>query len=170
MLVDDQGALRGVRLDLARVTGRRAADAGASPGGGTDAAGEAVDDDRPVRVLLAEDEVEAATEIAEFLRDQECEVTVAGDVPTAVAALDAAQHDVLITDVSMPGGGARVLLRAAEAAHPDMAVILASGFAIEGDASLADLADMADAILRKPFGLSELRAALDRVLEADGAG
>ncbi|WP_299436033.1 response regulator [uncultured Rhodospira sp.] len=162
MLVDDQGALRGVRLDLARAGGRRPDDpddsAARQDGDGADPA------DRRVRVLVAEDEAEAAAEIAEFLSDQGYGVTVAGDVASAVRALDTAAHDVLITDLSMPGGGARTLLRAALAAHPDMAVVLASGFAVEGDETLADVAEMADAILRKPLGLSELRDTITRVL------
>ncbi|SDD79497.1 PAS domain-containing protein [Rhodospira trueperi] len=163
MLVDDQGALRGARLDLAR--------AGSGAGGDLSAGSDATE--RPdrdasgtggIRVLLAEDEIEAATEIADFLREEGCGVTVAGDVAAALRALDQAQYDVLVSDVAMPGGNVGALLRAAEAAHPDLAIILASGFAVEGDATFGDLADMADAILRKPLSLNELYGTIRRVL------
>lgn len=165
MLVDDQGALRGARLDLAR--------AGAGGGGGGRSAGADTRDtadgeaseDGGIRVLLAEDEIEAATEIAEFLREEGCRVTIVGDVTAALKALDQSRYDVLVSDVSMPGGNVKVLLRAAEAIHPDLAIIVASGFAIEGDATLGDLADMADAILRKPLSLNELYGTIRRVLK-----
>jgi len=144
MLVDDLGALCGVRLDLARVLDRA----------------------RPVHILIAGDEAEAVTEMAEFLRDLDYVVTVAGTVPSALEALEQGPHDVLVTDLSMPGGGAGALLRATAAAHPDLAVIIGTGYAIEHDPVQGDLVEMADAILRKPFGLNELRIAIERVLGA----
>ncbi|KAA5603979.1 response regulator [Roseospira marina] len=165
MLVDDSGALRGVRLDLARAIDP-VPDATAGPPRGDAAPGNG--GTRAVRVLVAEDEIEAATEIAEFLRDQNYHVTVVGDVPTGITALDRSPFDVLITDLSMPGGGARSLMRAAEAAHPDLAIIVASGLDIQGDTSHAEVAAMADAILRKPFGLADLRAAVETVLGGTG--
>nr|WP_246152407.1 response regulator [Roseospira navarrensis] len=166
LLVDDLGALRGVRLDLARAPGfggsdEAAADAAPNtPAPAPHAAG------RPIHVLVAEDEIEAATEIAEFLGDLGYAVEVVGSAPDGIDALDRAPRDVLVTDLSMPGGGARTLVRAAEAAHPDLAVIIVSGLAVESDPAQADLVEMADAILRKPIGLGELRAAIERVLGA----
>lgn len=160
MLVDEQGALRGARLDLARVMSGDGANAAASADRTADRTG---DDDR-VRVLLAEDEIEAATEIADYLRDLDYDVRMVEDAPTGIRALDETTFDVVISDVSMPGGGAARLLRAVEAGHPDLAVILVSGLALEHDEARAELADMADAVLRKPIGLGQLRETLERVL------
>jgi len=157
MLVDDQGALRGARLDLARV-------AAPATGNAADGTASSADDDRRVRILLAEDEIEAATEMAEYLSDLDYLVTTVEDAPSGVQALDQAAFDVVISDVSMPGGGALSLLRAVEAGHPDIAVILVSGLALDTDETRAELADMADAVLRKPIGLAQLRETLERVL------
>nr|WP_246422522.1 response regulator [Roseospira visakhapatnamensis] len=162
MLVDDQGALRGVRLDLARVSSGEAGD-GTLDADADGAAPAAVGDGR-VRVLLAEDEIEAAAEIAEYLRDLDYAVTMVEDAQAGLRALDEGVFDVIVSDVSMPGGGAATLLRAVEAGHPDLAVILVSGLALDHDDTRADLADMADAVLRKPFGLGQLRETLERVL------
>lgn len=161
MLVDEQGALRGARLDLARVVSGGLAKGGGAPADGTE---DRASDDGRVRVLLAEDEIEAAAEIAEYLRDLDYDVTMVEDAPAGIQALDDAAFDVVISDVSMPGGGAARLLRAVEAGHPDLAVILVSGLALEHDEARAELADMADAVLRKPIGLGQLRETLERVL------
>lgn len=171
MLVDDQGAQRGLRLDLARVCAGSGAglaprtavasdrsprpDEPADPAGGS------------VRVLVVEDEIEAAMEIAAYLREEDHIVALADTVDQALDALDSEQFDVLVTDLAMSGGGARRLMRAAEAAHPDMALILASGYAVEDDPACADLMDMADAVLRKPYGLGQLRDTIARVLGGD---
>jgi len=164
MLVDEQGALRGVRLDLVRVVS--GADKAGARGGDGRAKGDAAgrDAEGRVRVLLAEDEIEAATEIADYLRDLGYDVTTVEDASSGVRALDETAFDVVISDVSMPGGGARSLLRAIEAGHPHLAVVLVSGLALDHDADRAELADMADAVLRKPLGLGQLRETVERVL------
>ncbi len=151
ILVDDQGGLRGVRLDLAGPP--------SAPNGGPrdPARTRSAAAQGTARVLLAEDEPEAATEIAAYLRDEGFAVDVAHDVAGALAALDTDPHDVLIADVTMPGGGARPILRAAEAAHPDMVLILVSGLDLKGSPAHADLIGMADAVLRKPLGLAQVR-------------
>jgi hypothetical protein len=63
-------------------------------------------------------------------------------------------------------------MRAAEAAHPDLAIILVSGDGGGTDAgdkpAPPGLLDMADATLPKPYRLADLGAAVERVLGIGG--
>ena len=162
VLVDDQGALRGVRLDLAGAApkgdrppassgrvGGRAAQAAALGG----------------RVLLADDDRDAADVIAEYLRDEDFSVDVAPDSAATLAALESAPYDVLVAHAALPGVGADRLMRAAEAAHPDMVLVLIAGPEFEADPRRAALTDMADAVLHKPISLAALHRAVIKALD-----
>lgn len=150
VLVDDQGALRGARLDLAGPPPPQ------TPPTKSRRRGPAQGDDRP-RVLLVENDSVAAAEIAQYLRDEAILVDVAPDAAAALRALDIDPHDVLVCSLGSPEGGALPVMRAAEAAHPDMVLILVSGLDLDSDAAHAELLEMADAVLRKPLGLAQMR-------------
>ncbi|MES2897989.1 MAG: PAS domain S-box protein [Pseudomonadota bacterium] len=121
-----------------------------------------VDDGRArgARVLLVEDDsaVRAVTE--GLLGDLGCQVTSEADGPSALLRLAGPERfDLLISDIVMPGGmnGAE-LARAARARHPDLPIILTTGYA--GDR--LDQAPDASAwpVLRKPFRAEQLAAAV----------
>jgi CheY-like chemotaxis protein len=163
VLVDDQGALRGVRLDLAGSGPTDGRSTGASDrAGGRAAQAKALGG----RVLLADDDRDAADVIAEYLSDEDFAVDVVHDTAAALAALESDPYDVLVTHAALPGAGADRLMRAAEAAHPDMVLVLIAGPELEADPRRAALADMADAVLRKPISLAALHRAVIKALDA----
>lgn len=91
----------------------------------------------------------------------------------ALALLESAQTplvDLLITDLSMPEMGGVELIRAVRLTHPNLRVILSSGYAVSHNREeLAAL--QADAVLQKPYGLDELiRAAREVVARASLTG
>lgn len=56
-----------------------------------------------LRVLLVEDEAQAASSLAELLRIDGHQVEVAPDGPAAIRAAEAASPDVALIDIGLPG-------------------------------------------------------------------
>ncbi len=104
-------------------------------------------------VLVVEDEGIVRALIVETLRDAGCAVTEAASADEAVRALKtAAQPDVLITDVKLPGALDGVELAARIRKDlPRMKVIVTSGHASPENAR-----HVADAFFAKPFELKRL--------------
>ncbi|MBU8975205.1 MULTISPECIES: response regulator [unclassified Lysobacter] len=81
-------------------------------------------------VLLVEDEDDLRMLVGEALRLTGYRVTLAADGPQAVAALEQGRFDVVVSDVSMPGGMSGIdLTTHAARLQPDARIILVSGFA-----------------------------------------
>lgn len=121
-------------------------------------------------ILLVEDEWLIRTMLAEELMERGFTVREAGDSDQAAALImeDPAPYSLLVTDIHMPGsldgiGVARLL----QARRPDVPVIYATG---RPDAlnALQPLGP-GKVLLRKPFELSALLAAVRRLLGHDNA-
>lgn len=105
-----------------------------------------VDDDACVRKTLGL----ALEEIAD--------VTLAHDAEAALAALAGAPFDAVLTDFQMPGRSGLWLLAQVRAAYPTVRRLLMSGhFAREPDG------EAVEAFLSKPFGMVDVRAALEEL-------
>jgi signal transduction histidine kinase/ActR/RegA family two-component response regulator len=112
------------------------------------------------RVLLVEDDDEVAALVSEMLGHLGYEVTRAASAAAALGALANGRHvDVVFSDVMMPGSMNGVdLAREIRRRRAELPVLLTSGYA-EAAAQVANAAGIR--ILRKPYGLDELSAALD---------
>jgi len=122
------------------------------------------------QVLLVEDETEVRTVATDMLERLGYAVTAAGDAAEAMALIDAGlRHDLLISDVVLPGGtdGVRFAHEAA-AKVPNAAVLFISGYTADALESMPDRIEEV-ALLRKPFAMAELGDAVRRAL-ADRAG
>jgi len=112
-----------------------------------------------LRVLLLEDDVEAARTIERGLALQGHEVVWAGDAPGAIAAADATRPDVAILDVMVPGGSGYDVLDHLRRRRDCPAIII-----VTARDSITDRVDGldrgADDYLVKPFSLAELSARL----------
>jgi signal transduction histidine kinase len=109
------------------------------------------------RVLLVDDNRDAADCLADALRDAGHEVRVENDGPSALAAADAWLPDVAIVDIGLPGmDGYRVAerLRAAHP-HPALRLIALTGYGQESDQQRARSAGF-DAHMVKPADLDRL--------------
>lgn len=109
-------------------------------------------------VLLVEDNAEVADVTSGLLQDLGYEVLIRGDVMSALKALKVTPDiDVLLSDIMMPGGANGLdLAHVVRNEHSDMPVILATGYSERAQAA----ADEGFTILRKPYGLDDLREAL----------
>jgi DNA-binding response OmpR family regulator len=120
-----------------------------------------------VRLLLVEDEPDAARMLAKGLRERSFAVDVARDGEDASFRIETTEYDVVILDVMLPGkDGLRVCsdLRAAGIATPVLMLTARDAVA----ARIAGLDSGADDYLTKPFDFGELMARV-RALVRRGA-
>jgi CheY-like chemotaxis protein len=107
------------------------------------------------RLLLVEDDASVAAVALELLAGLGLEVSAAENGPQAVDLLKRERFDILLSDVVMPGGMTGIeLARLCARDHPDMRVVLTSGYA--GEDVDAALADAPWPFLRKPYSGEQL--------------
>ena len=117
-------------------------------------------------VLLADDEVELRTVMAEMLQDWfGLTVVVASDGQEALEIFkrQAEAFDLVLLDATMPRLGGVEAFRAMRELRPGLPGVLCSGYALPASHDQAVAQGFAD-FLKKPFASSELAAILDRVL------
>jgi len=118
---------------------------------------------RRVSILLVDDEAIVRTATAEMMRDLGHEVTEAGSGPEALARLNAGlEVDVLVTDYMMPGMDGGALARRVQQSHPELALLLITGYT----GSVDDVQHIPR--LAKPFGRNEIASALESLFGEDG--
>ena len=132
-----------------------AARSGDATGDGLRACGSLARESHPAVVLVAEDEQDVREIIRRALERARYRVHVAGSLPEAVLA--AAQLsdpiDLLVTDLSMPGGSGEILAQMLSPAHPSMKVLYVSGYL---DAPIDNRGSSGARLLHKPFSIDSL--------------
>jgi DNA-binding response OmpR family regulator len=115
-------------------------------------------------LLLVEDSVELAENLAEILRDADFETRVVHSAEQALSALDGAGFDGIISDLRLPRKTGVELLQNVRERGLDTPVILMSAFADE-PAQTAARRLGALALLVKPFDCSRLLRLLSTLPE-----
>ncbi len=117
-------------------------------------------------ILLVEDEAMVRSVTARALTRSGYEVLVASDGEAALKLLDerGGGIDLLISDVVMPGMDGPRLVEQARQRFPDLKVLFISGYAEEQLRGRVD--DAARTLLRKPYSIHELGAAVRERLAA----
>ena len=111
----------------------------------------------PLRMLVVDDNVDAALVLAALLRLLGHEVTVAHDGPSALAAAAAAPPDLVLLDIGLPGmDGHAVAARLRAAGHARAALVAVTGYGREEDVRRSREAGF-DYHLVKPVSLAELQ-------------
>jgi DNA-binding NtrC family response regulator len=116
------------------------------------------------QILLVDDEAIALTNLTHVLQREGYEVTACRDGEAALAALKRAEFDLVLTDLKMPGIDGMEVLREVRASHPDVPVIMITGYATLNSAVEAMKAG-AYHYIAKPFRLSEARELVRSALE-----
>jgi DNA-binding NarL/FixJ family response regulator len=93
-------------------------------------------------------------------------VGAATEVEAAVEGIRAAEPDVVLVDVHMPGGGGRAVIEAVRSTHPDI-VFLALSVSDDPDDVLAVIRAGARGYVTKTIEAADLAAAVDRVHGGD---
>src|ERR1035441_1039419 len=117
------------------------------------------------KILVAEDDDTLRDLVVRALNDDGHELTVATD---GVAALDAlnrknSEFDLLLTDVKMPVMDGIALALAAGRDHPDVAIMLLTGFADQRERAHATGALVHD-VIAKPFSIDQIKGAVREAL------
>ena len=116
------------------------------------------------RVLIVDDDPVIRASLAEALADDGITVSVAEDGARALAMLDDAEPDVVLSDVRMPDVGGLALLDVLRERAPEVDVILMTAFD-DMPTVVSAMRGGAVEFLVKPVSLSRLRQVMTRVFE-----
>ncbi len=115
-------------------------------------------------ILIAEDEEITLKHLQNTMRAEGYDVTACANGLDAFNALESWYFDLLIADIKMPGMTGMELLVKVKEKHPDMGVILITGYGSIGSAISAIKLGASDYIT-KPFDLDELVIKVKKVFE-----
>lgn len=107
------------------------------------------------RVLVVDDEPIIVSLLSTILREKGWDVTEAQSGTAGIDQLDRARFDVILTDLVMPGDSGIDLLRAAKEIHPDVEVILMTGYAT-ADTAIEAMRNGAFHYIMKPLKAEEV--------------
>jgi len=116
------------------------------------------------RILVLDDDANTLSGIVELLRDANYQVTGAATYDAAKGLLGLSPYELFITDVRLRGFNGLNLVRQCSSDHPDMAIIIMTGFdepmmEIEAGRYRAEF-------LKKPVAPSEMLAVVERSVSA----
>lgn len=109
----------------------------------------------PKRILVVDDEPMIVSLLSTVLREKGWDVTEARTGSEGIDQLDRGGFDVILTDLVMPGDSGIDLLRAAKEIHPDVQVILMTGYATT-DTAIEAMRNGAFHYIMKPLKTEEV--------------
>jgi len=118
----------------------------------------------PMHILVVDDEFEVREALGEALTRSGYRIAIAANAFDALSLLKEKRFHMLLTDISMPKMSGIELLEIASKIHPDMPIVLITGF---GDVELAktSLQKGASDFITKPVNIRELPIIVERNLE-----
>jgi PAS domain S-box-containing protein len=118
------------------------------------------------RILVIDDEPAIRETILVALTNRGWTVDAAGDHLAAIAAVGRQRPDLVLLDLVMPGMSGIDLFTELRRIHPDLRILLMSGYNLHGARADGLLASGAAGFLQKPFRSDDLAAAVARSLAA----
>ena len=118
------------------------------------------------RVLVVDDEIGLLILLTEVLEEEAYEVTCAPDGEGALEIIEKSEDgfDLVITDLGMPNMGGRELIERLRVSHPELKILVASGYMdYEELAALKGLG--VQAAITKPFQVSEVLEIVTSVMD-----
>lgn len=116
------------------------------------------------RIMVVEDDESLRRVIQAQITGMGFKVSVAGSVDEALEQLQANSHDLILTDLQLPGRSGLDLLKIVHGEYPETTVILMTGYGSVPNAVEAMKAGAYD-YLTKPLHPYELRALISRAME-----
>ncbi len=120
----------------------------------------------PPRILVVDDDQRMAESIRLLLERQQYEIATVHNGRDALEALDAGPPDAVLLDVIMPEVDGFKVLDLMRARHPEIPVIIMTGF-VTVDSALSALKGGAYDYLRKPFEYEELVCTVQNALDQE---
>ncbi len=123
------------------------------------------------RILVAEDEAALRGQIVRALIADGHDAVAAADGGEALDVLvrENGRFDVLLTDIKMPVMDGIALALAAARDHPDLIILLMTGFADQRERA-SGLDALIHDILTKPFAVADLQRSVREAIVAKGPG
>jgi two-component system response regulator HydG len=118
----------------------------------------------PLKILIAEDEEITLKHLISTLRKEGYEVSGTKDGRDALTTINRDHFDLLISDVRMPGMSGIELLEKTKEAHPEIDVMIITGFGSVG-AAVDAMKRGAHDYITKPFDLDELVIKVRKITE-----
>ena len=119
------------------------------------------------RILLVDDEETVRGFLKRGLELDGHSVVLAIDGSDGLDRLGEGPFDLLLTDIRMPVMDGIALALSAKRDHPDMPILLMTGYAEQRERA-KNLETIVEDVLTKPFSLAEMREAVRRVLDGRG--
>ena len=116
------------------------------------------------RILVVDDEQSMREFLEIFFRREDYDVVTAGDVDSALVAVQADDFDVVISDIQMPPRSGLELLDAVREHSPETVVIMITAFSTT-ETAIAAMKQGAYDYVTKPFKVDELRVVIEKALE-----
>jgi len=111
-------------------------------------------------VLVVDDDPDVRNFLDASLKSLGYKTLITEDGYAGLAALDRSEPDAIIVDFAMPGISGAEVARAARERRPDIPIIFSSGYF--DTTAIAEIAGPDASLLRKPFRVDQLEAALAR--------
>ena len=117
------------------------------------------------KILIAEDDDTLRDLVVRALNDDGHELTVATDGVAALEALNRqnSKFDLLLTDVKIPVMDGIALALAAGCDHPEVAIMLMTGFADQRERAHG-LDALVHDVIAKPFSIDQIKGAVREAL------
>jgi two-component system cell cycle response regulator CpdR len=117
------------------------------------------------KILIAEDNEDLRCQVVRALSDDGHDLVAAEDGAAALKALRRGngEFDLLLTDVKMPGMDGIALALAAGRDHPDVAIMLMTGYADQRERAHG-LDALVHDIIGKPFSVEQIKGAVREAL------
>jgi CheY-like chemotaxis protein len=112
----------------------------------------------PMNILVVEDNDDFRELLCELLQMLGHSVSNEASAEQALTALSTDKPDLVITDLTLPGISGIELAKQIHGAHPEMKIILSSGYGMPAGVQL----DFKVGILSKPYSLNQLIQALSQ--------
>lgn len=119
------------------------------------------------KILIVDDNPNMSVLLSDILEIFEYEGNRAEDGVEALEKLNKDKYDMVFTDLRMPKMDGIDLLKAIKNEHPDMPVVVITGYSI-GETQNLLLSQKADGMLNKPFKVNEIKDLLERLLGYSG--
>ena len=117
--------------------------------------------DRETSILVVDDDRQVRRFVADSLQSLGYRVVDLAAGAPALALLNETRFDLLVVDFAMPGMNGAQVACAAQELQPGLRVLIISGYA---DSTVIETALGSAPLLRKPFDVTELGAAVAAVL------
>jgi CheY-like chemotaxis protein len=111
------------------------------------------------KILIVDDNPNMANLLSEMLEILDLSSTVSTDGQTALRLLEADNYAAVVTDLKMPRFSGAQLLTAIKEKHPNLPVVVISGYNV-GTSEGKVVKGLADGFINKPFKIADIQAML----------